>query len=63
MRYAIITAEGSTISPNGNNVENVQVLAFIDATDSSSAMSKFEESYSQVIEDLGFKEYTCFPED
>jgi hypothetical protein len=63
MRYAIITAEGTTASPNGSEVENVQVLAFIDAPDMFSAMSKFKDLYSQSVEDQGFTEYSCFPED
>lgn len=63
MRYAIITTEGTTISPNGSDVENVQVLAFVDAADSFSAMLKFKELYSQATENLGFTEYSCFPED
>lgn len=63
MRYAIITTEGTTTSPDGSDVENVQVLAFIDATDCFSAMSKFKDLYSQAAEGLGFTEYSCFPED
>ncbi len=63
MRYAIITTEGTTTSPNGSDVENVQVLAFIEATDGFSAMSEFKEFYSQTVENLGFTEYSCFPED
>ncbi|MGE4577195.1 MAG: hypothetical protein AB7D42_01520, partial [Candidatus Methanomethylophilaceae archaeon] len=62
-RYAIITTEGNTTTPDGSDVENVQVLAFIDATDSFSAMSEFKELYSQAADDLGFMEYGCFPED
>jgi hypothetical protein len=39
MRYAIITTEGHTSSPNGADVENVQILAFIDTENSASALS------------------------
>jgi hypothetical protein len=63
MRYAIITTEGTTISPDGSEVENVQVLAFIDADNRFSAISKFKDLYSHSVEDLGFTEYSCFPED
>ena len=63
MRYAMITTEGTTVSPNGSEVENVQVLAFIDADNRFSAISKFKDLYSQAAEDLGFTEYSCFPED
>ena len=40
------------MSPNGNDVENVQVLAFVDAADSFSAMLEFKELYSQATEKL-----------
>lgn len=62
MRYAIITSQGTTASPDGSEIENVQILAFIDATDSFSALSSFNDLYSKDAEKLGFTEYSCFPE-
>ncbi|MDN5357100.1 MAG: hypothetical protein PWR17_269 [Candidatus Methanomethylophilaceae archaeon] len=62
MRYAIITTEGATTSPDGDDVENIQILAFIDAADSLSALLEFREFHSQAAENIGFKEYRCFPE-
>lgn len=59
----MITDEGFTSSPNGTDVENVQILAFIDAEDSESALLMFEESYLDNVKKLGFREYRCFPED
>ncbi len=61
MKYAIMTFQGSTHSPNGDYVENIQILAFVDATNPQEAITVFEKDYLPDVQEKGFTEYSCFP--
>ncbi|MFA7032663.1 MAG: hypothetical protein WC201_03785 [Bacilli bacterium] len=63
MRYAIVTPQGSTYAPDGSCIENVQVLAFIEASDSNEALSVFEKEFLPDLQEKGFNEYSCFPKE
>ena len=61
MRYAITTSQGSTYAPDGSCVENVQILAYIDASSPKEAILIFEKEHLSDLQERGFDEYSCFP--
>lgn len=62
MRYAITTVQGTTYAPDGSPVENVQILAYVEASDSKEALSVFEKEHLPKLKEKGFTVYSCFPE-
>jgi hypothetical protein len=62
VRYAITTVQGTTYAPDGSHIENVQILAYIGASNSKEAISLFEQKYLPELKEKGFTEYFCFPE-
>lgn len=61
MRYAIITNQGSTYAPDGSCIENVQILAYIEASSPKEAIPIFEKEHLPDLQKMGFSEYSCFP--
>lgn len=61
MRYAITTSQGSTYAPDDSCIENIQILAYVEASDSKEALSIFEREYLPDLQERGFDEYSCFP--
>ncbi len=39
-RYVCYTAEGYTVAPNGEDIDNCQILGFVDAEDRHDAIEK-----------------------
>lgn len=61
--YIFITSEGYTFSPNNSDsepdIENCQVLGFVEASDSLEAFKKFKEN-NLYLNELGFNEVLCY---
>lgn len=61
--YIFITSEGYTFSPNSTgsdpDIDNCQVLGFVEAKSSSEAFMQLKEDFSSLSE-LGFCEVLCY---
>lgn len=62
MRYAITTVQGTTYAPDNSHIENVQILAYVEALNSKEAILFFEQVHLPELRERGFTEYSCFPE-
>lgn len=48
--YMFYTSEGNTLSPNGDDIENLQILGFEEASDSNKALKLLLKNNSWIIE-------------
>jgi hypothetical protein len=55
-QYIFLTAEGSTVAPNGDDVDNLQVLGFAYGQDIESARLSLLESESWIL-NSGFSKH------
>jgi hypothetical protein len=60
-KYIILTPEGETLSPNGNEVENLQVLGIVEAVkDENEAIVKLLQENEWIIDaEYNVAEFVC----
>jgi hypothetical protein len=61
-KYIILTPEGETLSPNGNEVENLQVLGIVEAVkDENEAIVKLLQENDWIIDaEFNVAEFICY---
>jgi hypothetical protein len=61
-KYIILTPEGDTLSPNGNEVENLQVLGIVEAVkDENEAIVKLLQENEWIIDnEFNVAEFICY---
>lgn len=61
-KYIFITAEGTTFSPNGDEVENMQVIGTVeDVTDENEALKKLLIENEWIIDaEFNIAEFICY---
>ncbi len=61
-KYIFVTSEGNTISPNGNEVENMQVIGIIeDVVNENEALKKLLLENEWIIDnEFNVAEFICF---
>jgi len=61
-KYIILTPEGETLSPNGNEVENLQVLGIVEAVkDENEAIVKLLQENEWIIDaEFNVAEFICY---
>lgn len=61
-KYIILTPEGETLSPNGNEVENLQVLGIVEAVkDQNEAIVKLLQENEWIIDaEFNVAEFICY---
>ena len=60
MRFMIVSAQGSSVSPDGSPGNNMQVLDMIDAPNAEEAIEVFKEDNIH-FKEAGFTEFLCIP--
>ncbi len=56
-KFIVLTDEGTTMSPNGKDVENLQVLAILESKDKELAELEFKHDYKKMLKDGKWKNY------
>ncbi len=61
-KFIFITTEGNTFSPNGNEVENMQVIAIVeDVSDENEALKKMLIENDWIIDsEFNVAEFICY---
>ena len=61
-RYIFITPEGTTNAPNGDEVENMQVIGIVDgAMDENDALKKLLQKNEWIIDaEFNVAEFICY---
>ena len=61
-KYIFITTEGSTLAPNGNEIENMQVIGIVeDVSDENEAYKKLLMENDWIIDsEFNVAEFICY---